>query len=375
MKIVHIITGLGNGGAEGFLFRLCKNQSENENIIISLKDKGKYGPLLEDIGIKVFCLNISWNPISLFGLIKLLFIIVRSKPDLVQTWMYHANLIGGLASKLLGYKKVFWNIRHSNFIFRNTKITTILVVKICAMLSKFIPIKIIYCAHEAQRVHINFGFSALKSEVIHNGYELTDFKMDNNLRNLLRKEFNIDQNEIVIGMVGRYHPQKDHLNLINALALLKNHGYSFKVLLVGNGMEINNLKINEYLKIKNLYKETLLIGPRSDMPKIMNSLDIHVLSSSYGEGFSNVIAESMACGIPNISTDIGDSSLIISNTGWIVPPKNYELLEEKLICAINEITKNPDKWYKRKNLCREKITKNFNINVISKFYNQLWKNN
>lgn len=374
LKIIHIITGLNNGGAEGFLFRLCKNDNQNRHIIISLTDNGRFGPMFEELQFQVFSLNMPRGRLSLNGLIKLVNLIKNNKPDIIQTWMYHSNLIGGLISKLLGCKRIFWNIRHTNFLPNKSKPLTIWVMKICGKLSNWIPKKIIYCSLMGKKVHEDLGYNINKSEVIHNGYDLNEFKADKDLGLLFRKDIDIKKNEYLIGMVGRYDPQKDHYNLINALDLVDSCGYEFKAILIGKDMDKNNSKISEYIKSKKLDKKILLLGQRFDIPKVMNGLDIHVLSSSFGEAFPNVLAEAMACGTPCVSTDVGESSLILGNTGWLVPSNNSKQLAAKIIEAIIEKNQKKEEWKKRKVKCREHILENFNINIITKQYQKTWKN-
>ena len=141
MKVVHIITSLGDGGAERTLFKICKYDTFNKHFVISLKGPGKYFPLLNKLGIKVNCLNLRFYSIyKFFLLIKLL----RSfKPDIVQTWLVHADFIGGIAAYLAGIKNIIWNIRYSNFKIRQANLTTILIVKLLAKLSFLIPKSIV----------------------------------------------------------------------------------------------------------------------------------------------------------------------------------------------------------------------------------------
>src|SRR5690625_4423932 len=100
MKVVHIITGLNDGGAEGVLYRLCTNDKKYTHTVISLLDMGKYGPLLEEHGIKVYCLNMKRGKITLSDLSRLYRKLKKNQPDIVQTWMYHGDLIGGIVSRV-----------------------------------------------------------------------------------------------------------------------------------------------------------------------------------------------------------------------------------------------------------------------------------
>src|SRR5690554_617924 len=185
-RVVHIITGLNDGGAEGVLFRLCLNSTNNRHIVISLMDEGKYGPLLEDAGVSVHCLGMNPGRPSVKRFLKLVSLIRSEEPDAVQTWMYHADLLGGMAAKVAGVKKIFWGIRHSTLEKGKSKRSTILIARICALLSGFLPERIICCAQGAALVHARIGYSSRKLEVVPNGYDFSRFRPGENLRNGLR---------------------------------------------------------------------------------------------------------------------------------------------------------------------------------------------
>ena len=162
MKIIHIITGLGDGGAESNLYKLCRHDKTNQHIVISLSRAGKYGPLLEKNNIKVFCLNFTLTNFF-FSFTKLILIIKKNKPNLIQTWMYHADLLGGVVAKILSIKKIFWNIRNTDLQINESKITTILIRKLLAILSNYIPSHIISCSYKATSVHVKMGYQKKKS--------------------------------------------------------------------------------------------------------------------------------------------------------------------------------------------------------------------
>lgn len=370
MKVVHIITGLNNGGAEGVLYRLVTHDEENEHIIISMMDLGKYGPLLLERGLDVYCLNMKAGGISLASIYKLRRYLRRIDPDVVQTWMYHADLIGGIVAKSLGIKKVFWNIRHSNFDENHTKASTIKIAKINAKLSKVIPKKIISCAQGAIKAHTDLGYDREKIVVIGNGYDLGNFKIDESSRSLIRSELNIGEKP-VIGMVGRYDPQKNHKGLIEALKVVKEKGYIFDLILVGRELNHGNKALVDQINKGGLYEQTHLLDQRSDISSIMNALDLHVLSSSYGEGFPNVIAEAMACGTPCIATDVGDSKIIVGDCGTIIEPNNIE----KLSLAIMEnldLMHYDKQWQRLRQSSQQHIMQNFSIQTMVSKYKEIW---
>ena len=374
MRIVHIISGLNDGGAEGVLFRLCKNDLQQEHIVISFLNEGKYGFLLREIGINVFCLNMNLGRIRIKDFLNLFKLLIKLKPDTIQTWMYHADFFGGIVSRFAGFKNIFWNIRHTTLEPEESKKSTRLVVKLCARLSRVIPKGIICCGEEVLRLHSELGYKKSKMKIIFNGYDISLFKPSIKLRLFFRKEFDLNSKTLVLGMVGRFHPQKNHLGLLKALSIVKKCFKDFKFLLVGSDLNHNNLILVNEIKNQSLESNILLINKRSDMPAVMNALDINVLSSSSGEGFPNVLAEAMACGIPCVTTNIGDASLIVDRTGWVSPPNNYVALANSILKAIEEKNRDEKLWSLRRQNCRDRIIENFSLDKMIKNYHSVWGN-
>lgn len=368
-KITHIITGLNDGGAEAVLYRLCKNDTRNKHIVISMMDEGKYGPLLREIGVDVYTLNMRAGRVSFSGLIKLYRLIKEIDPDVVQTWMYHADLIGGVIARLAGVKKIFWNIRHTTLEKGISKKSTFMIAKLSAKLSRVIPYKIVCCATKALEVHANLGYQQDKLIVIGNGYELEKFSPDLTSAEVFRYELGCG-NKIVLGMVGRYDPLKDHSNLLKALSLVKQQTSNFVCVLVGRDLASDNINLMNEIDRLELSEDILLLGQRNDIPKVMNGLDLHILSSM-SEGFPNVLAEAMACGTPCITTNVGDAAVIVGDTGWVVQSRDSELLAKGIFAAL-EAQKDVQSWNSRKEACRERIVSYFGIEQMVQSYDALW---
>ncbi len=370
LKIFHIIAGLGNGGAESVLYRLCINDTNNHTVI-SLMDAGKYGPLLRTEGVEVYCLNMPKGRISLRGLKTLWKILRTGQPDVVQTWMYHADLVGGFFARLAGIGYICWGIHHSNLEPGKNKYLTIWLARLCAVLSPYVPQHIVCCAQQAAEVHQALGYSKGKLVVIPNGYDLNWFRPDIEARARLRNEWGFSNEIPLLGMIGRFDPQKDHKNLIDALCQLRKKEVPFRCVLVGNGLSRDNKQLVSWLEEAQLFDQILLLGIRNDIPSVMNALDIHVLPS-IGEAFPNVLAEAMSCGTPCVTTDVGDAALIVGETGWIVPPKNSNMLAYALDDAIvawhDHIL-----WPKRQRACRVRIEQNYEIEKMVCSYNDVWK--
>lgn len=368
--MLHIITGLGNGGAEAVLYRLVIQDSVNKHVVISLMDMGKYGSLLKEKDVEVFCLNMPKGKLKFDGLVKLWRFVKSSRPDVVQTWMYHADFLGGVVARLAGVKRVFWNIRHTDLVVGDSSRTTVFIARLCARLSYFVPEKIICCAEKAARYHSELGYNKEKMVVIGNGFQLDKFLPDLDLGLKIRNEFGREDIPLV-GMVGRFNVHKDHKNLMDALGLLRRNRLEFVCVLIGPDINVKNEKLLQWVRVNDLEDNVFLLGERFDIPAVMNSLDIHVLSSST-EAFPNVIAEAMACGIPCVTTDVGDADFIVGDTGWVVPPKNSQLLANALGDALTEIKLSPNEWRNRKSASRERIEACFSIDTMLKKYQAEW---
>lgn len=367
--IVHIITGLNDGGAEAALYRICINDKNNRHVVVSMMDEGKYGSLLKTANIEVHCLNVSRGRIPLLGIWHLWRTLRRIRPQVVQTWMYHANLMGGPAARLAGIRNVNWGIHHTTLIPGLNRTRTIVVAKICAWLSRFIPLHIIYCARKAAEVHADLGYDARRMHVIPNGYDLSLYRPDMEAGYAVRVALGLPTQGRVIGFVARFDPLKDHDNLFRALAVLKQRGRCPHCLLAGTGMDTQNDALMARLRDLDLMDQVVLLGRRNDIPAVMNALDIHVMSSS-SEAFPNVLAEAMACGTPCVSTDVGDATVILGDNGWIVPPCDSVALADAIDLALVAMD-GPD-WAARQVAVRNHVKANFSIECMVDNYRDIW---
>ena len=316
----------------------------------------------------MYCLNVNFFSINkFFFLINLL----RSlKPDLVQTWLVHADFIGSLAARLAGIKNIIWNVRYSKIEIGKAKIKTILIIKVLSKLSYFIPKLIIIVSKKAKKIYQDEGYDKKKLKFIPNGYDLSILKVNKNKKIDFQKKIGIKKQMPLIGCVARFDPLKDHLNLLNSISLIRLKNINFFCVLVGTNINKSKILINEIKRLK-LNDCIKLLGPTKNISEVMNSIDIHV-QSSRSEGFPNVVAEAMAHKTPCIVTNVGDSSYIVGNTGWVVPPNEPVKLAKAIQLAFNEIsTKN---WVKRCNKARERIRKKFSMGKMIESYNNLWIN-
>lgn len=367
--VFHIIAGLGDGGAEAALYRLCKHDRLVRHHVVSLMDAGKYGHLLEVEGTAVTCLGMPRGGVTLTGLWRLWKSLRAERPDAIQTWMYHSDLLGGVIARLAGYRNVSWGVRHSDLIPGKSSRRTIAVAGVCAWISSLVPRRIICCAEAGARAHAALGYDPGRIRVVPNGYDLAVFRPNRESGFSIRVELGCGEQEPILGFVARYDPLKDHHTLLQALGLLKDRGHTPLCLLVGSGMDNDNVTLVDQITTLGLDRQVRLVGRRNDIPAVMNALDLHVMSSA-SEAFPNVLAEAMACGTPCISTDVGDASTIVGDSGWIVPPCNPEALALAIARALDE--RNMQNWADRQEAARRRIESRFSIESMVSKYHQIW---
>ena len=327
IKLLHLITGLSVGGAETMLFKLLSNIDRKafEPAVLSLTDIGPIGREIRSLGIPVQALGMRPrrpNPVGLFRLTRRL---CGDRPDIVQTWMYHADLVGALGANLAGGIPTVWNIRHTDLSVQLNKRSLVWTAKACARISPWVPARIICCSEVSRRAHESFGYAGEKMQVIPNGFDLLTFKPDAAARLSVRQELGIPERALIIGLVARFNPQKDHRNFIQAAARVAGHSRDVQFLLCGDGVTWENDKLVQWIRSGAIERRCHLLGRRSDLPRLTAALDI-ATSSSLAEGFPNAIGEAMACGIPCVVTDVGDSAWIVGDTGKVVPSGNSEAL-------------------------------------------------
>lgn len=373
MKVLHIITSLDQGGAEAVLCRLVAQKTEGvEYSVISLKGEGFYSATLEAHGISPYYFQFArfFQLASLFEFVRLVRLIARLAPDVVQTWLYHADLIGGLAARLAGCRRVVWGIRSCNLSPELISRFTLVVAWMCARLSGLVPAAIACCSVQAAKEHKAVGYSASKFCVIPNGYDLALLLPDPALRQQVRTEWGVADGEVLLGCVARWDPYKDHDNLLQALSIAANAGTPVRCVLIGGGMAQSNTVLMDLLAKYNLTQSVLLAGSRKDVPSVMNALDVHVLPS-VSEAFPNVLAEAMACGTPCISTDVGDAALILGDTGWVVPRRDPRALSLAIADAVNCVKTGA--FVERQLASRKRIVENFSLEKMRLAYVELWR--
>jgi glycosyltransferase involved in cell wall biosynthesis len=371
MKITHIITGLAAAGAETTLYHLLAalDRQEYQNEVISLTDRGPTAARIESLGVPVRALAMMRsmpNPLAIRRIAKIL---RRSRPHIVQTWMYHSNLLGGLAAQAAGGIPVIWGIHHSKIDSRDTKRFTVWTVRACAWFSRQLPVRIICCANSSELAHVRLGFDPQKMEVIYNGIDSEFFRPNPEARLALRSRLKIPRDALVIGMAGRLHRHKDHKTFFAAARLLHREFPDAHFVLCGEGLVPENPKLNAEVA-DGLQGCCHLLGLQRDMPAFYSGLDI-AANSSLSEAFPLAVGEAMASGIPCVVTDVGDSPTIVGDTGRVVPAQQPSLMFSAWRELINAGAETRQMLGKA---ARERVVTHFSVTQFAQRYQSLYRN-
>ena len=372
---MHIISGLKSGGAEGVMYRLIDRDTVNNHYVISLTDDGFYGPRFRKKNIFLKCLHIKKNIGSFFVFFKLIYIIKKINPEIVQCWMYHGDFLGGLAAKLLGKKKIYWNLRNSDLSLKWANKTTIFLAKINSLLSYIIPHKIISCSNKSTETHVRLGYCKRKLVLIDNGFDIKKFNFKKKYRDLWKSNLRLKKNDITFCFVGRWNLQKDFQTLFHAFRnflIARKNQKNIKLLLIGKDIDIKNENLKKELTKYKLIKNILLINETEEVYKILNVADIGIFSSKGNEGFPNVIAEKMLTKIPCIVSDVGDAARIVGKNGYIYKKNSWIDLNKKINFIYDQFVLNQVDWQSKKFYSRKKIEENFSLKKMVKSYQEIW---
>lgn len=370
IQVVHVIIGLDVGGAELMLKRLIESQLEKPKIqhqIISLTSLGKLGPVLQKQGVQIYALGMSSmlkGPVVFF---KLRALLRKLQPDVVHTWMYHSDLLGGLAAYSLGIRNIIWGIRSTDISKGGSKVTLV-IRKVCASLSNSIPRKILCAATASKDVHAEVGYDSNKMQVIPNGFDISRFSGNEDSAIKLREELGINSDEDVFISVGRYSPVKDHITFVKSACSLLDIIPNIKFMLVGRELTWENEKIASVIKKSGKEASFYLLGERSDVPICLAAANIFCLHS-LTEGFPNVLGEAMCSGLICITTDVGDAGYLLNIPNLTVKPGCSAVLTEAML-KVSELSQDDRLKISAEN--KNRIKNNFSMEVISMKYSDLY---
>ena len=342
MKICFLLRSLNYGGAERQLVLLAKGLRERgHDVVVATFYSG--GPLekeLREAGVRIRPLQKRgrWDvPVFLFRLARVL---REERPDILHSYLTDQNLVAGLLKPLFPTIRIVWGVRCSMMELKQYDWLSGLSLKLSCRLARFAD-AIIANSHAGREHHVAMGYPSEKTVVIPNGIDTERFRPDPEARRRVRLEWNIRHHEKLVGIVARLDPQKDHSNFLSTAALLLQERKNVRFVCVGDGPAEYRASLQELATTLGLAKYVIWVGARTDVTSVYSAIDLLVSSSSFGEGFSNVLGEAMACGVPCVVTNVGDSAWVVGDQGEVVPPKNPVALMNAIERLLNQRVHDP----------------------------------
>jgi len=370
IKIVFIITGLEVGGAETMLVKLLSllDRSKFEPVVIALRSGGPLRFQILNLGVQLVEMGMTGVrsfPTALFRLRKL----CRDlRPSLLQGWMYHGNLAAVAVQRSVKSTPILWSIRVTADSRAHEKALTRNIVRLGARLSTK-PRKIIYNSSRSAMQHAAIGYAPERSAVISNGFDTKLFAPSLEQRTQTRERFGIPISAPVVGIVGRFHPIKDHKSFLEAARLVLDRLPDAYFLMIGRGLDASNVPLVKQIGLLGLGDRCILAGNQKDVQNVYPAMDVHV-SSSVSEGFPNVLGEAMSCGVPCVATDAGDSALVVGSTGIIVQPRSPSDLASAIVQILSE---DENAQARRSQLARQRIIDSYSLDSIVAEYEAIFE--
>jgi glycosyltransferase involved in cell wall biosynthesis len=332
-------------------------------------DEGAIGKKIKALEVPVYTLGMKRSIPSPSAMLRLASMVHSVKPDIIQGWMYHGNLLSLIASKPTKRKiPVIWNIRQSLYSLSYEKPITRMVIKCGALLSGYAT-RILYNSSTGAGHHEKIGYNRGKSLIIPNGFDTDMFSPSEAARYSLRQELGLDADTLLIGLIGRYHAMKDHETFLKAAAKLHETHPTVHFLLAGTDVTVQNQQLSAMFGEGDLSGNVHLLGERNDIPRLTAALDFAALSS-FAEGFPNVVGEAMSCAVPCAVTNVGDAAWIVGDTGIVVPPRHPEALASAWAELIGMGT---EKRMILGEKARERIIEHYSLPSVVKQYERLYE--
>ncbi|MBD0372239.1 MAG: glycosyltransferase [Pyrinomonadaceae bacterium] len=334
IKLAFIIRSLDGGGAERQLVSLVKalDKTRFDVTVFTFYAGGMLEKELEGCDVRLINLGKRGRWHLLGFLYRFARHLRRLRPDVIHGYLDISNLLALSSRLFLSGPKIIWGARSSDRDLWHYDWLRRLSSRLERIFSRFADC-IIVNSRVGREHLLKRGFPAEKLSVIHNGIDTEAFRPDPSARVKIRREWGIREDAILIGIVGRLDPVKDHQTFLRAASILHKQRPEVYFVCVGSGAASYRQRLEHLIEQQSLSGKIYWAGVRSDMHAVYNALDLHV-SSSQSEGFSNAIGEAMACAVPCVVTDAGDSALIVGDTGFVSAPLDAGALASTLISCL-----------------------------------------
>ena len=368
-RVTHLITSLAIGGAENAAIRLAGNLQKrgSSNQIVSLLPFPQYA---RELTVPAFSLGVRRALDLPMAMHRLSRIISEHQSTVLCTWLYHADLVGGLMRVACRHKiSVTWNLRTSEP--KGQRLGSSRFIRpVCAKLSGWLPDHIVGNSEAVVRTHVGLGYCQSKIQCVPNGYDLDRFCHDPTKRKFVRESLGIRSNEKLVGMVARWHPAKDHATFLAAVAKARLVHPEIRVFLAGSGLTIENEHLQRLIKENGLASNVLQLGLRADVESLLNAADVMCLFSNAEEGFPNAVAESMSCERCCVASDTGGTAEVLGDCGVLVP-RNDPVAAGVALCGMLELRQaERDRIGQR---ARLRVKEKFSLDTVTERYLALWR--
>lgn len=322
MRVLHIITGLDTGGVETMLQRIIA-RSGMQHAVVSLTSVGRIGRELLEAGVDVRALGIRRRFPNLLALRSIPETLQAIDPDVVKSWMYHADLATVVTSTS---RPIIWGVHNTSLDRARVRWSTRLAARLCARYSSRVPWKVVFDSKAGADVHVSRGYDAAKVTVIPNGFDVDAWRPRAGARESLRARLGLAHDAKVVGLVARFDPLKDHRNFVAAAAQVRRMVPDAHFVLCGGvGIDASNAELVRWIEEARLGDAVHLMGRVDDLPAVVAAFDVGV-SASLAESFPLAVGEMMSTAVPCVVTDVGDSAYLVGGGGIPVPPRDPKAL-------------------------------------------------
>jgi glycosyltransferase involved in cell wall biosynthesis len=357
VKITFLARALSYGGAETQLVALAQGLHQvghSVQVVVFYPD----GPLEAElhkagVAVKSLCKGGRWDVLRFLS--RLIYAIHQQKPDVLHGYLVLPNILTILLKMASPRTCMVWGIRASKKDLSRYDWLTRFLDRVERKLSRFADL-IIVNSYAGLEHAVAQGFPKRRMLVIPNGIDTERFRPDAEVGRQMREQWDLGDHIKVVGLLGRLHPIKDHPTFIRAAAHLIEKRADVRFICVGDGPASYRQELIRLCEELNVSGYFIFAGALGNMPAVYNAMDI-VVSSSYGEGFSNVIGEAMACSVPCVVTEVGDSAWIVGENGHVVPPKNPKALKIAIERLLDDINSNGNHGEK----IRQRVVSHFSI--------------
>lgn len=371
MRLLVISTTLAPGGAENALVRILTELTTQPKgivpCVVSLSGLDVLGKKLVAMGIPVVALDMPAGRLTPRGLLRLARLVRSFRPDVIQGWMYHGNLLAHFARLCAPRRPALaLAIRQSLTTFATSKRLARYVIRLDAVLSRWAD-KVFYVSRLAHQQHISLGYTNSRAHDIPNGFDTTVFAPSLAARTAVRQEFGLAEETLLVGLVARWHEVKNHAGFFAAAEHVLAQRPNVHFVCVGRGMSPDNVALLSCVPPR-LLPRLHLLGERADVPSLTAALDVAV-NASHAEAFPNAVGEAMACGVPCVVTDVGDSAWIVGDTGVVVPPEQVGALADGILQLLNA---SAEQRQQRGQAARTRVVSEFSLAHVAHQYWVAW---